>query len=67
MGSAYRLHRRTCYTKKEPPRRISEVLKVAATSSPTTVEDVKYYDNDVFSYHYLRIPFFFCNFATQMR
>ena len=35
MGSAYRLHRRTCYTKKEPPRRISEVLKVAATSSPT--------------------------------
>ena len=36
MGSAYRLHRRTCYTKKEPPRRISEVLKVAATSSPTT-------------------------------
>ena len=31
MGSAYRLHRRTCYTKKEPPRRISEVLKVAAT------------------------------------
>ena len=36
MGSAYRLHRRTCYTKKEPPRRISEVLKVAATYSPTT-------------------------------
>ena len=36
MGSAYRLHRRTCYTKKEPPRRISEVLKVAAASSPTT-------------------------------
>ena len=35
MGSAYRLHRRTCYTKKEPPRRISEVLKVAATYSPT--------------------------------
>ena len=35
MGSAYRLHRRTCYTKKESPRRISEVLKVAATSSPT--------------------------------
>ena len=35
MGSAYRLHRWTCYTKKEPPRRISEVLKVAATSSPT--------------------------------
>ena len=35
-GSAYRLHRRTCYTKKEPPRRISEVLKVAATYSPTT-------------------------------
>ena len=35
MVSAYRLHRRTCYTKKEPPRRISEVLKVAATSSPT--------------------------------
>ena len=35
MGSAYRLHRRTCYTKKEPPRRISEVLKVAATSSLT--------------------------------
>ena len=35
MGSAYRLHRRTCYTKKEPPRRISEVLKVVATSSPT--------------------------------
>ena len=35
MGSAYRLHSRTCYTKKEPPRRISEVLKVAATSSPT--------------------------------
>ena len=35
MGSANRLHRRTCYTKKEPPRRISEVLKVAATSSPT--------------------------------
>ena len=34
MGSAYRLHRRTCYTKKEPPRRISEVLKVAATYSP---------------------------------
>ena len=32
-GSAYRLHRRTCYTKKEPPRRISEVLKVAATRS----------------------------------
>ena len=30
-GSAYRLHRRTCYTKKEPLRRISEVLKVAAT------------------------------------
>ena len=29
------MHRRTCYTKKEPPRRISEVLKVAATSSPT--------------------------------
>ena len=24
------------YTKKEPPRRISEVLKVAATYSPTT-------------------------------
>jgi len=36
MGSAYRLHRRTCYTKKEPPRRISEVLKVAATYFPTT-------------------------------
>ena len=36
MRSAYRLHRRTCYTKKEPPRRISEVLKVAATYSPTT-------------------------------
>ena len=36
MGSAYRLHRRTYYTKKEPPRRISEVLKVAATYSPTT-------------------------------
>ncbi len=36
MGSAYRLHRRTCYTKKEPSRRISEVLKVAATYSPTT-------------------------------
>ena len=36
MGSAYRLHRRTCYTKKEPLRRISEVLKVAATYSPTT-------------------------------
>ncbi len=35
MGSAYRLHRWTCYTKKEPPRRISEVLKVAATYSPT--------------------------------
>ena len=35
MGAAYRLHRRTCYTKKEPPRRISEVLKVAATYSPT--------------------------------
>ena len=35
MGSAYRLHRRTCYTKKEPPRRISKVLKLAATSSPT--------------------------------
>ena len=35
-GSAYRLHRRTCYTKKEPLRRISEVLKVAATYSPTT-------------------------------
>ena len=35
MGSAYRLHRRTCYTKKEPPRRISEVLKVAAIYSPT--------------------------------
>ena len=34
--SAYHLHRRTCYTKKEPPRRISEVLKVAATYSPTT-------------------------------
>lgn len=34
MGSAYRLHLRTCYTKKEPPRRISEVLKVAATYSP---------------------------------
>ena len=32
-GAAYRLHRRICYTKKEPPRRISEVLKVAATSS----------------------------------
>ena len=32
-GLAYRLHRRTCYTKKEPPRRISEVLKVAATRS----------------------------------
>ena len=28
MGSAYRLHRRTCYTKKEPPRRILEVLFV---------------------------------------
>ena len=27
MGSAYCLHRRTCYTKKEPPRRISEVLE----------------------------------------
>ena len=36
MGSAYRLQRRTCYTKKEPLRRISEVLKVAATYSPTT-------------------------------
>ena len=36
MESAYRLHRRTCYTKKEPLRRISEVLKVAATYSPTT-------------------------------
>ena len=35
-GAAYRLHRRTCYTKKEPPRRILEVLKVAATYSPTT-------------------------------
>ena len=35
-GAAYRMHRRTCYTKKEPPRRISEVLKVAATYSPTT-------------------------------
>ena len=35
-GLAYRLHRRTCYTKKEPPRRISEVLKMAATYSPTT-------------------------------
>ena len=35
MGSAYRLHRRTCYTQKEPPKRISEVLKEAATSSPT--------------------------------
>ena len=35
VRSAYRLHRRTCYTKKEPPRRISEVLKVAATYSPT--------------------------------
>ena len=34
-GAANRLHCRTCYTKKEPPRRISEVLKVAATSSPT--------------------------------
>ena len=28
------MHRRTCYTKKEPPRRISEVLKMAATYSP---------------------------------
>ena len=36
MGLAYRLHRRTCYTKKEPPRQISEVLKVVATYSPTT-------------------------------
>ena len=36
LGSAYRLHRRICYTKKEPPRRILEVLKVAATYSPTT-------------------------------
>ena len=36
MGAAYRLHRRTCYTRKAPPRRISEVLKVAATYSPTT-------------------------------
>ena len=27
MRSVYHLHRRTCYTKKEPPRRISEVLK----------------------------------------
>ena len=29
MGSSYRLHRRTCYTKKKTPRWISEVLKVA--------------------------------------
>ena len=28
MWSAFRLHCRTCYTKKEPPRRISKVLKV---------------------------------------
>ena len=34
MGAAYRLHRRTCYTKKEPPRRISEVLKVALPPLP---------------------------------
>ena len=35
-GLAYRLHRQTCYTKKEALRRISRLLKVAATYSPTT-------------------------------